>query len=268
VLGLPHGGPRRCLALPAQTRNALDRLLQDFSRQLNTGAIMNSRAISLAAALTLAGLLPLTACSRSGGPTDVATATATSADSPATFIGQRVEQEMAKARAKMIAGNIDISRGIDVHLNGQQLAAPTGATKAEITPQGDLLIAGKPVAVTSDQRALLVAYRSEIIDVASAGMALGSQGADIGISALSGLPGVLLGGKQGQQDYQQRMESEGRQMKTKALALCQQLPSMLTTQQQLAASLPEFKPYATMTQRDIDDCRKDLKERGVAASGN
>jgi len=230
---------------------------------------MNPRAISLAAALTLSGLLPLTACSRSGDPSNAAaTATPASADAPATYIGQRVEQEMAKARAKMIAGNIDISRGIEIHLNGQQLAAPTGATKAEITPQGDLLIAGKPTTVNPGQRALLLTYRGEIIDVASAGMALGSQGADIGISALSGLPGVLFGGKQGQQDYQQRMESEGQQMKTKALALCKQLPSMLTTQQQLAASLPEFKPYATMTQHDIDDCGKDLKERGVAVNSN
>ena len=65
--------------------------------------------------------------------------------------------------------------------------------------------------------------------------------------------------------------ARGRSAETKALkalALCKQLPSMLTTQQQLAASLPEFKPYATMTQHDIDDCGKDLKEKGVAVNSN
>jgi hypothetical protein len=30
----------------------------------------------------------------------------------------------------------------------------------------------------------------------------------------------------------------------------------MQTQQQLAASLPDFKPYATMTQKDVEDCGK------------
>jgi hypothetical protein len=30
---------------------------------------------------------------------------------------------------------------------------------------------------------------------------------------------------------------------------------MMTSQRKLAADVPEFRPYATMTQQDIDDCR-------------
>jgi hypothetical protein len=41
------------------------------------------------------------------------------------------------------------------------------------------------------------------------------------------------------------------------MQICTQLPAMLATQQRLAASLPAFKPFANMTQEDIDDCRKD-----------
>ena len=36
---------------------------------------------------------------------------------------------------------------------------------------------------------------------------------------------------------------------------------MLVSQQKLAAALPAFKPYATMTQQDVDDCGKDMKDR-------
>ena len=32
---------------------------------------------------------------------------------------------------------------------------------------------------------------------------------------------------------------------------------MMTEQQKLAAILPAFKPYATMTEKDISDCRTD-----------
>jgi hypothetical protein len=230
---------------------------------------MNARVISLASALTLSALLPLTACSRSGGPppeATIAAATSTAAAAPATMIGRRVEQAMDKARKEMIASNLDISGGMNININGHSFERPANHTKAEITPQGDLLIAGRPVTVTPEQHALLLAYRGQVIGVASAGMALGSQGADIGISALTGLAGALVGGKQGQQDYQQRMQAEGKQMESKALALCKQLPPMLATQQQLAASLPAFKPYATMTQGDIDDCGKDLKARGIAVT--
>jgi hypothetical protein len=230
---------------------------------------MNARVISLASALTLFGLLPLTACSRSSGPspeTTIVAATSTAAAVPATAIGRRVEQAMDEARKKMIASNLDISGGMNININGHTIERPANLTKAEITPQGDLLIAGKPVTVTPEQHGLLLAYRGQVIGVASAGMALGSQGADIGISALSGLVDVAFGGKKGQQDYQQRMQAEGKQMESKALALCKQLPPMLATQQQLAAALPEFKPYAMMTQGDIDDCGKDLKARGIAVT--
>ena len=40
---------------------------------------------------------------------------------------------------------------------------------------------------------------------------------------------------------------------------------MLATQQQLAAALPAFKPYATMEQADIDDCADDIDDEGVWA---
>ena len=46
------------------------------------------------------------------------------------------------------------------------------------------------------------------------------------------------------------------------------LPALLSSQQALAASLPAFKPYARMTQSDIDDCGKDVKGKGVAVTSN
>jgi len=38
---------------------------------------------------------------------------------------------------------------------------------------------------------------------------------------------------------------------------------MLDTQRKLAAAVPEFKPYADMTQDDVDDCARDIDRDGA-----
>ena len=63
---------------------------------------------------------------------------------------------------------------------------------------------------------------------------------------------------------EQRMEAEGKKIEAQARKLCNLLPAMLNTQQELAASLPEFKPYATMTREDIDDCLDDTQDTASA----
>ena len=49
--------------------------------------------------------------------------------------------------------------------------------------------------------------------------------------------------------------AEAEQLKARAAKICDQLPALLATQQQLAAAVPAFKPYATMDQGSIDKCR-------------
>jgi hypothetical protein len=38
------------------------------------------------------------------------------------------------------------------------------------------------------------------------------------------------------------------------------MPALMAAQQQLATDLPAFKPYATLTQEKIDDCRQDVRQ--------
>ena len=54
---------------------------------------------------------------------------------------------------------------------------------------------------------------------------------------------------------EQRVNAEAKKLEERAAQICDQLPALLATQQQLAAAIPEFKPYATMDQSDIDECR-------------
>ena len=183
------------------------------------------------------------------------TASASKPAGPGGLAGM-VGAAMDKARAEMEKKNISIGgKGMYINVNGHAINAPDDkAPRAEITPQGDLLIEGKAVAVTPKQRALLLTYRQQIIDVAEAGMSMGVQGADLAGKAVSEVLGSVFSGKG--DDFGKRMEAEGRKLEAQGRQLCMQLEPMRATQQRLAATLPVFKPYATMTESDIEDCRK------------
>jgi hypothetical protein len=126
-----------------------------------------------------------------------------------------------------------------------------------ITPQGDLVIAGKTVPATPEQHTMLVDYRQQIIGIAEAGMEIGEHGANLGTQAAKEAIWGALTGKS-DKEIEERIKPQAEQIKAAAAKLCLRLPDMLTSQQKLAAAMPQFRPYATMTQKDVDDCGKDI----------
>ena len=99
------------------------------------------------------GMIALAACQ----PTDKNQAptggVAKAMDEAATGLGEasqemdKAREEIATARDRLARENISLNRNEKQHL-----------PKAEITPAGDLLIEGKAVATTPDQKALVLAY--------------------------------------------------------------------------------------------------------------
>lgn len=222
--------------------------------------------------LCIALLASLAACQdrtpAAGKHADAPAASSSANAAPETMLGKTVASALDKARAELENGNIDLNNGVSVQMgeHGRHFEigghAHDGKPKATITPQGDLLVEGKPVDITPAQRALLLQYRQRIIGIAEAGMAVGVKGADLAGKALAETFSGLIHGDADAAG--KRIEAEGEKLKADAHRICTQLPGMLETQQQLAASLPAFKPYATMTQEDVDDCMKD--DRGVAVT--
>jgi hypothetical protein len=223
--------------------------------------IRTTTLVAMLATLPLAG-----ACSqqKASATDDTATMAKPEAREAQTVIGKVVEKEIAKAREKLRAGNITIGGdGVDVSINGKHYAgdADDGRPRAEITPKGDLLVDGKAVATTPAQRAMLLEYRGQVIGVAEAGMVIGSKAADLAGSAIKESLGAVFSGDA--DAVEKRVEAKAMKLKDEARVLCTRLPPMLAAQQRLAASLPEFKPYATMTQDDVDDCAKDIEDEGA-----
>lgn len=224
-------------------------------------------AVTLAAALALC--TPLMACSMPAPPAPPAPPPPPAPPAPKGFLARQVDRALDEARKELHEGNLSLNGDIDININGKKLQHhANGLPKAELTPQGDLLIEGKPVPVDAAQRRQLLDYRAQILGIAEAGMAIGSQGADLAGKAVGGVFGVIFGGDEAEKDFEARMEAEGKKIEAEALKLCHRLPALLASQQTLSASIPAFKPYATMTQSDIDDCGKDVKGKGVAVTSS
>jgi hypothetical protein len=216
-------------------------------------ALRNNLAIGLLACIPL-----LAACGRQQQST-----APRKTGEPTSMLGNMVKNATDEARKKLETQNISISDGMHIQINDHTIDRPSGKTKAEITPQGDLLIQGKAVAVTPAQRALLLQYRQHIVHIAEAGMDIGVQGADLGMKAASeAISGIFNGNADKVED---RIKPETQKIEAAAESLCKLLPPMLATQDELAASLPAFKPYANMTQGDITDCMKHHEGVGQAA---
>lgn len=213
-------------------------------------------------------LLSLSAC-QANTPSNAATTAANQpapADKQGGLVGV-VGAAMDKARSEMETHNISISNGVHININGHEVnSSDSGAPKAEITPQGDLLVEGKAVDVTPAQRAMLLQYRREIIDVAGSGMEIGKQGVDIAGKAVGTAITSIFNGKSDRAEND--LKAQGDRIQAAAMKLCDQLQPMLRTQQDLAASLPAFRPYAKLEQSDIDDCRKHDKGDGIAVTSN
>ncbi len=210
--------------------------------------------------LALVLLLPLAACGQSpqtSSPSDAAQPTR-SVDETTThsMIAGGIAKAMQKAKQEMATKNIDVDR---VHV-GDGHRDSSSQPKAEITPQGDLLIAGKKVAATPAQNVLLKDYRMQIIGIAETGMDIGTQGADLGIQASKAALWGALSGKS-DKDVEAAIKPQTDKIEAAALQICKRLPDLLVSQQKLATAMPEFRPYATMKQKDVEDCGKEMTDK-------
>ena len=218
---------------------------------------MNDRTIfSIAPGLVLAALLA-TGCGSSEPPPQSSTEAADTTEQ--SWIGRQAAAAIAEAQRELETENIRIGENSTLTINGRTFGTRKrdGLPRAEISPQGDFLVQDEPVAITPAQRELLLEPRHQLVGLARAGMAIGLQGADVAGVALTGIGNAIFGGEEGRKAYEERIEAEAARIEDEAMKLCALLPGLYESQQALAAELPEFVPYATMTREDIDECGKD-----------
>jgi hypothetical protein len=172
---------------------------------------------------------------------------------------QEVRTEMAQERAKLDSDNLSLD---GLHFgkdDKRETAKRKDQPKGEITPKGDLLIDGKAVAVDAGQRKQLLDYRVQVIDIARTGIDAGEHAAMLAIEATDvSLFRLIVGGLTG--SLERRVEATvQRDIQPAVLRICRQLPQLRDSQQALAVSVPEFRPYATLDEHDVEDCERDIR---------
>jgi cobalamin biosynthesis protein CobT len=204
-------------------------------------------------------LLPLAACSQSDhGNSEAAQAMkeAQQQTSP-TLIGAEIQKGIDKAKQELLTKDIDVT---NVH-SGSHHHDSNSRPKAAITPDGQLVIEGRRVDATPEQHALLLDYRQQIIGIATAGMDIGASSADMGLGIAKDAIFGKLSGKS-DKEIEADIKPQTDKIEAAAVKLCKRMPELMVSQQKLAAAMPAFQPYATMTQKDIDDCGKHTDENG------
>ncbi|AKC87791.1 hypothetical protein [Pseudoxanthomonas suwonensis] len=206
--------------------------------------------------LLLAGLLPLAAQAtepQAGGIAREISAELAEAR-------KEVRQELAAARTKLETENLEVGQSLRFGKSGKRADNDREPLpRAEITPRGDFLIEGKPVAVDDRQRRDLLAYRGQVIDIAKAGIDIGERSAQLALDTVDrGLFSLVFSAMTG--SLERRLEKTIKEtVEPGVRQICHSLPALLDTQQRLAASLPQFQPYATLQADDVEDCENGIR---------
>ena len=198
---------------------------------------------------------------------------AAQATPPGSDIGKEISQELADARIEMRAemanareelrtGNLELDHSMRFSGSDrkhQDKDLHHDLPPAEITPQGDLLVDGKAVAIDAGQRKQLLAYRQQVIAIALSGIDVGERSAEAALEMVdSSWVALLFNAMTGRLERKvERMVME--QVQPAVLAICARLPDVMASQQRLASQLPAFQPYANLEQADIDGCEDEIR---------
>lgn len=165
---------------------------------------------------------------------------------------EEVRTELARARQEMRTENLRIDNSLQFGDHGE---APSDLPRAEITPQGDLLIEGNVQAIDAGQRAQLLAYRGQVLEIALTGIEAGQRTAEAALDAVGDASwvGLMFSAMTGR--LERNIERTVQHHLEPAMQdICRRLPTVMVSQQELASSLPQFRPYANLEPGDVEDC--------------
>jgi ribosomal protein L29 len=205
--------------------------------------------------LLLAGLLPLAA--QAADPVTGEIQKEISAE--LAEARQEMRAELAAARIELQTSNLEVGNSMRFGNSGKRSADQESLPKAEITPRGDFLIDGKAVAINPTQRQEMLAYRGQVIDIALAGIDIGERSAQVALETVDrGLFSLMLSAMTGslERNLERTLKAS---IEPGVRQLCDSLPPLLESQQRLSASVPQFRPYATLEKDDVDDCANEIR---------
>lgn len=141
--------------------------------------------------------------------------------------------------------------------HGKLVIHAKGQPDAHVSANGDFDIGGKPVAIGVVQRAQLAHYYQQAIGFAKRGAAVGEAGAALAGSVVGDVFSNLFSGHADRIGAVAQRKADG--LKATASRLCEQVDAMRVTQNEIAADLPAFGPYAMIKADVAKNCHDGLK---------
>lgn len=126
---------------------------------------------------------------------------------------------------------------------------------ATITAGGELVIAGKPVVLDVAQKQLAIRYYTSAIALRNDAVTTGAAGIATAQTAISSVASGLAAGDPDKIGDQ--VDASAAKVDAAATRVCEDMQALVTAQNGLLKSLPEFRPYATIQAREVTDCSTD-----------
>lgn len=124
--------------------------------------------------------------------------------------------------------------------------------KAVVTKNGELTIGGRPIAVSSNGRQLLIKYAITAFSIDSqAKAALKKMGGNS-----VALIGDVIGDMITDQDDKKSERKYDASVHASFAPLCDAVSRLRLIQGDIVKSIRQFSPYAVITQEDVDDCNR------------
>ena len=124
---------------------------------------------------------------------------------------------------------------------------------ALVDASGTLSLEGKAVPTTPAQRALLVRYHADVLTLRRQAIEVGKAGIRTAGKAIGSVVAGLASGSP--DSIGPKVEARAEDVRTDVAAMCATLRDVRTTQDAIATQLAPFRPYATLTAAEVDDCR-------------
>jgi hypothetical protein len=145
-------------------------------------------------------------------------------------------------------------RGVQLRRVDSQHVAVHRLNGAEaiVSAAGEISIDGKSLALSAAQKDLAITYFGQANAVRDDGFATGMAGASTAMTAISSVVSGLANGEPDK--IGSEIDAKASKIQVHVDKLCRDLRELATTQNELAASLPEFKPFAMIGDRDVRSC--------------
>ena len=136
----------------------------------------------------------------------------------------------------------------DTHIS---VHAP-GLADAILTAGGTLEIDGKAIVLNAGQSQIIVRYFASAVALRNDAIKTGAAGASTAATAIAS---VAVGLASGNPDsIGDKVDASAAKVDAAANRVCADLQALTHAQNDLAAALPQFKPYATIAAHEANDC--------------